>query len=193
MENIQYAEELVREYLVFRGFTSTLQTFEKELGTDIGKGFQVDKILDLIFSVYVPKFQVENLIGLLNFFKQCFSSSETVLTTTLSKLEVSIIRYYIIHCLQSGRTDKVMEFFEMNGNDLLQKNQDWASWFSGSLLPCLGCFMSFLILANLTLDVSCSNPISQEPELGSLLSCILFKGVVWCLATFHQEFFEWDV
>lgn len=178
MENIQYAEELVREYLVFRGFTSTLQTFEKELGTDIGKGFQVDKILDLIFSVYVPKFQVENLIGLLNFFKQCFSSSETVFTTTLSRLEVSILRYYIIHCLQSGRTDKVMEFFEMNGNDLLQKNQDWASWFSGSLLPCLGCFMSFLILANLTLDVSCSNPISQEPELGSLLSCILFKGVV---------------
>lgn len=130
MENIQYAEELVREYLVFRGFTSTLQTFEKELGTDIGKGFQVDKILDLIFSVYIPKFQVENLIGLLNFFKQCFSSSETVFTTTLSKLEVSILRYYIIHCLQSGRTDKVIEFFEMNGNDLLQKNQGWASWFS---------------------------------------------------------------
>ncbi|XP_063946505.1 uncharacterized protein LOC108214976 isoform X1 [Daucus carota subsp. sativus] len=130
MDNMQYAEELVREYLVFRGFTSTLQTFEKELSTDIGKGFQVDKILDLIFSVYIPKFQVENLIGLLRFFKQCFSSFEAVLTTALAKIEVSILKYYIIHAVQFGRTDKVVEFFELNGNDLLQSNEDWTSWFA---------------------------------------------------------------
>lgn len=141
MDNMQYAEELVREYLVFRGFTSTLQTFEKELSTDIGKGFQVDKILDLIFSVYVPKFQVENLIGLLRFFKQCFSSFEAVLTTALAKLEVSIIKYYIIYAVQVGRTDKVIEFFELNGNDLLQSNEDWTSWFGGYFLPCFGAFM----------------------------------------------------
>ncbi|KAK9292858.1 hypothetical protein L1049_020839 [Liquidambar formosana] len=60
MENMQYAEELVREFLIFRGFTTTLQAFEIELCTDIGKGFQVDKILNLIFSVYVPKFDAEN-------------------------------------------------------------------------------------------------------------------------------------
>ncbi|CAK9176943.1 unnamed protein product [Ilex paraguariensis] len=130
MENMQYAEELVREFLVFRGFTNTLQAFEKELGTEIGKGFQMDKILDLIFSVHVPKFQAENLIRLLSFFKQCFSSSETTLTATLSKLEVSILRYYIIHAIQSGRTDKVIEFFGMYGNDLLQRDQDWNSWFA---------------------------------------------------------------
>ncbi|KAL5746458.1 hypothetical protein ACOSP7_027604 [Xanthoceras sorbifolium] len=131
MENMQYAEELVREFLVFRGFTNTLQAFEMELSTDIGKGFQVDKILDLIFSVYVPKFQAEKLIGLLGFFKQCFSSSsETVLTATFSKLEVSILRYYIVHALQSGKKDKVVEFFEVNGNDLLQRGQDWTAWFA---------------------------------------------------------------
>ncbi|TXG71049.1 hypothetical protein EZV62_005984 [Acer yangbiense] len=130
MENMQYAEELVREFLVFRGFTNTLQAFETELSTDIGKGFQVDKILDLIFSVYVPKFQAEKLVGLLGFFKKCFSSSsETIVTATLSKLEVSILRYYIVHALRSGRKDKVVEFFGDNGNDLLQKGQDWTAWF----------------------------------------------------------------
>ncbi|KAK1576967.1 hypothetical protein Q3G72_017931 [Acer saccharum] len=128
---MQYAEELVREFLVFRGFTNTLQAFETELSTDIGKGFQVDKILDLIFSVYVPKFQAEKLVGLLGFFKQCFSSSsETIVTATLSKLEVSILRYYIVHALRSGRKDKVVEFFRDNGNDLLQKGQDWTAWFA---------------------------------------------------------------
>ncbi|KAL7214182.1 hypothetical protein ACSBR1_026577 [Camellia fascicularis] len=108
MENMQYAEELVKEFLIFRGFTSTLQAFERELGTDIGKGFHV-----------------------LSFFKKCFSlASELVLISTLSKLEGSILRYYVVHALQSGRKNKVTEFFGMYGNDLLQRDKDWTSWFA---------------------------------------------------------------
>ncbi|KAG9142364.1 hypothetical protein Leryth_016854 [Lithospermum erythrorhizon] len=128
MENMKFAEELVREFLVFRGFTNTLQVYEKELGTDVAKGFQVDKIFDLIFSVYIPKFETEKLMELLRFFKQCFSSYETVLISQLSKLDVYILRYYVVHAIKSGRKDKVMEFFDVFGNDLLQKDQDWASW-----------------------------------------------------------------
>ncbi|KAH7691063.1 WD40-repeat-containing domain-containing protein [Dioscorea alata] len=131
MENMQYSEELLREFLVFRGFTNTLQAYETELSTDIGRGFQVDKILDLIFSVYVPKYQADKLVGLLNFFKQCFfSSSEAVLISTLLKLEVSILRYYIVHAIQSGRRDKVVDFFGANGNTLLLKREDWIPWFA---------------------------------------------------------------
>jgi len=51
MEKMQHTEELVREFLVFHGFTNTLESYEAELRTDIGKGFEVDKILDLIFSL----------------------------------------------------------------------------------------------------------------------------------------------
>lgn len=124
-----YAEELVKEFLVFRGFTNTLQAFVKELGTDIGKGFQVDKILDLVFSIYIPKFQAENLIQLLRFFSNCFSSHETHLISVISELDISIIRYYIIHAIQAGRKDKVIELFDIHGTELLQKDQHWASWF----------------------------------------------------------------
>ncbi|XP_020247469.1 WD repeat-containing protein 91 homolog isoform X2 [Asparagus officinalis] len=131
MENMQYAEELLREFLVFRGFTNTLQSFEMELTTDIGKNFQVDKILDLIFKVYIPRYQADKLVGLLNFFKQCFSSTaDVVLFSTLLKLELSILRYYVIHALQSGKQEKVVEFFEENGNYLLQKREDWMPWFA---------------------------------------------------------------
>lgn len=130
MENMQYAEELVREFLIFRGFTNTLQAYESELRTDIGKEFQVDKILDLIFSVYIPKFQADKLVGLLDFFKQYLSSfTETALIGTLSKLEASILRYYIIHALQVRRRDKVSEFFAMRGNELLERSHDWTPWF----------------------------------------------------------------
>lgn len=131
MENMQYAEELLREFLVFRGFTNTLQAFETELSTDIGRSFQVDKVLELVFSVYVPKYQPDKLVGLLNFFKHCFSSpSEVVLYSTVLKLELSVLRYYVVHALQSGRRDKVVEFFGANGNYLLQKREDWMPWFA---------------------------------------------------------------
>ncbi|KAL2542121.1 WD REPEATS REGION domain-containing protein [Abeliophyllum distichum] len=130
MENMQFAEELVREFLVFRGFTETLKSFGKELGTDIGKGFEVDKILDLIFSGYIPKFEAEKLIDLLSFFKRCFSHSDTTLFATLSRLEQSILRYYIVNAIKYGRKDKVMEFLGIIGNDLLQRDQNWSSWFA---------------------------------------------------------------
>lgn len=129
MENILYAEELVREFLVFRGFTSTLQAFEMELNTDVGKGFQVEKILDLIFSKYIPNFEAEKLVGLLNFFEHCFSSSRTDIYATLLKLEVSILRYYIVHAVRTGRNDKVKDFFDLLGDKLQQKGDDWTPWF----------------------------------------------------------------
>lgn len=130
MENMQYAEELVREFLVFRGFTNTLQALDNELSTDIGKEFQVDKLIDLIFAIYIPRFQVDKLVGLLNFFKQCFSNlSENVLVDTLLKLEGYILRYYIVYAIQLGRKDMVLEFFGINGNELAQKGHDWTPWF----------------------------------------------------------------
>ncbi|GMI69549.1 hypothetical protein HRI_000624200 [Hibiscus trionum] len=49
----------------------------------------------------------------------------------LSKLEGSVLRCYIVHALQSGRKDKVVEFFGINGNDLLLKSSsDWTPWFA---------------------------------------------------------------
>ncbi|KAG2537569.1 WD repeat-containing protein 91-like [Panicum virgatum] len=131
MENIRYAEELVREFLVFRGFTSTLQAYESELSTEIGRNFQVDKILDLVFSEYIAKYQLDRLVGLFTFFKQCFTSpADTELFSTLVKLELSVLRYYVINALKSGRQDKVIEFFGESSNYLMQKREDWLPWFA---------------------------------------------------------------
>ncbi|XP_051138171.1 uncharacterized protein LOC127256293 isoform X2 [Andrographis paniculata] len=130
MEQMKFAEELVREFLVFRGFTNALQAFDNELATDIGKGFQVDKILDLIFSVYIPKFQADNLLDLLLFFRNCFTYHDSSLISVISKLDQSILRYYIVNALKSGRKDKVLEFFAVYGNDLLRRDDSWTSWFA---------------------------------------------------------------
>ncbi|XP_047966695.1 WD repeat-containing protein 91 homolog isoform X2 [Salvia hispanica] len=130
MEKMKFAEELVREFLVFRGFTNTLQSFEKELATDIGKGFQVDKILDLIFSVYIPKFEAAKLIELLSFFRNCFSYSDPNLIDVISKLHQSILRYYVVYALKCGRKDAVLELFRDFGNELMRGDESWTSWFA---------------------------------------------------------------
>lgn len=41
MSHVQYIDELVREYLLFRGFTVTLKSFDNELKIDKDKGFRV--------------------------------------------------------------------------------------------------------------------------------------------------------
>ncbi|KAI6672412.1 hypothetical protein NL676_000318 [Syzygium grande] len=96
------------------------------------QGVPVDKLLDLIFAAYVPKFQAEKLVGLFGFFRQCLSSSsaEAVLLASLSKLEVSVMLYYIVHAVRSVRRDKVLEFFGTSGNDLMRRDQDWTPWFA---------------------------------------------------------------
>ena len=128
---MKYTEQLIREYLFFRGFTNTLNSFEKELQTDIAKSYHKDKIFDLIFSSYIPKFQPQNLLSLTSFFRQSFSSDETLLLDTLNKLETSLLRYYIVSCVQLGRVDKVVEFFKDFGDYLMHKDHDWMYWFGG--------------------------------------------------------------
>lgn len=41
MSQIQYVDELIREYLLYRGFSGTLKMFDTELKVDKEKGFRV--------------------------------------------------------------------------------------------------------------------------------------------------------
>jgi hypothetical protein len=49
MSHVQYIDELVREYLLFRGFTLTLKSFDNELKIDKDKGFRVSIFTKIIF------------------------------------------------------------------------------------------------------------------------------------------------
>lgn len=47
--SVTYADDLVKEYLAFRGFTQTLKTFDGERKQDKNKSFQSEKIVEQIF------------------------------------------------------------------------------------------------------------------------------------------------
>lgn len=48
MAHVQYVDELVREYMLFRGFSNSLKSFDAELKSDKDKSFRCDKIIDQI-------------------------------------------------------------------------------------------------------------------------------------------------
>ncbi len=50
---LPYVDSLVKEYLLFRGFTQTLQAFNTELSEDKGFGFQADQVKLNYFPVVV--------------------------------------------------------------------------------------------------------------------------------------------
>lgn len=131
MDAMQYAEGVVKEFLLFRGFTHTLQSFESELHADVGNGFQVDRILDLIFMVYVPRFEADKLLNLMGFLdKLFFASADVWYQTTVKKLEASLKRYYLVHALQKGRPDRVLDFYEHYGESFLRTGDDCHAWFA---------------------------------------------------------------
>lgn len=51
MAHIQFVDSIVREYMLFRGFSSSLKTFDADLKTDKDKGFRVDKVIDQIIHL----------------------------------------------------------------------------------------------------------------------------------------------
>ena len=43
-------DELAMEYLLFRGFTQTFRLFNKERSSDKSRGFDVERIMDQLFT-----------------------------------------------------------------------------------------------------------------------------------------------
>ena len=60
MSHIQYVDELIREYLLYRGFSGTLKMFDSELKIDKDKSFRVSKTVSLIFKAVLISVNLEN-------------------------------------------------------------------------------------------------------------------------------------
>lgn len=99
---------------------------------------QVDRVLDLIFNNYVPRFEAEKLVNMFAFLNTLVVSSADVwLHQTAKKLEGDVKRYYIVHALQKDRADRVVDFFEHYGDGLLRSGDaDWPAWFCKLLSSC---------------------------------------------------------
>ncbi|XP_056586567.1 WD repeat-containing protein 91 [Triplophysa dalaica] len=125
--SVERTDDLVREYLMYRGFTSTLKHLDSEIKADKEKGFRVDKIIDQLQHFI----QIFDLVGLRDYWsyldRRLFSRLEDVYRPTVSKLRTSLYRFYIIHTVQKN-PEKTQEFFQKQALEL-QGQAEWRDWF----------------------------------------------------------------
>ncbi|KAJ0057674.1 hypothetical protein NL108_011605, partial [Boleophthalmus pectinirostris] len=125
---VERTDELVREYLIYRGFTNALKHLDSDLKVDRDKGFRVDRIMEHLQQLV----QSFDLAGLREYWayleKRLFSRLEDAYRSTVNKLRTSLYRYYVISTVQKGNLDKTHEFFMKQGAEL-QGQIEWRDWF----------------------------------------------------------------
>ncbi|KAI7817001.1 WD40-repeat-containing domain protein [Gamsiella multidivaricata] len=134
MNSIQHIDELVKEYLLFRGFTSTYKAFEADSKTDKDKGFQAciidaEKIIEELFAAIAAM----DLSALLEHWRyldiRYFSRLDHRFAGSVKKFELCLLRYYLIYAIQHKKKEKIVEFFDTHGAEL-QGNPEWVRWFA---------------------------------------------------------------
>ncbi|KAI5091406.1 WD repeat-containing protein 91, partial [Silurus meridionalis] len=125
---VERTDDLVREYLIYRGFTSTLKHLDTDIKADKEKGFRVDKIIEQLLQFI----QNYDLAGLKEYWgyldHRLFSRLEDVYRPTVNKLRTSLFRYYLVHTVQTKNLEKTHEFFQKQALDL-QGQAEWRDWF----------------------------------------------------------------
>ena len=146
-EDVKYVDDLIGDYLLWRGFIQTKKRFAREIEDDKNKGFHVcsccyavnasrnsyaqwkaSKIVEQLF-LFIRQLDIEGLIGLWGHLNETFFSHlDEDLSWTVSKLELSLKRYYLVSAMQMSRPEKVVQFFETYGAELAS-TKHWRAWF----------------------------------------------------------------
>lgn len=127
-------DELIKEYLLFRGFSSTIKSFDSELKVDKEKSFRVDKIIDQILY-FVTNYDLNSLRDLwAHLDTHMFTKLESHFTPGVKKLENAVLKLYLINTIVNNKADKLNEFF-LKMTPELQNQAEWKDWFSKITAP----------------------------------------------------------
>ncbi|KAG0415205.1 hypothetical protein HPB47_007653, partial [Ixodes persulcatus] len=125
----QFADDLVRDYLRYRGFFGSLKAFDSEVKADKDKAFRPDRVVEHLSGCV----ESMDLVGLRDVWAHLdthiFRRLEQSFTPTVRKLEMALLRMYAVTCISNGRQDKLTEFFDKMAAEL-HSQQEWKEWFA---------------------------------------------------------------
>ncbi|KAJ8984003.1 hypothetical protein NQ317_006856 [Molorchus minor] len=128
MAHVQFMDEIIREYLLFRGFSSTIKALDSDLKVDKEKSFRVDKIIDQ-FLQFINIYDLNSLRELWTHLEtHMFTKLESHFNTATKKLENAVLKMYLVNAVVNSKPDKVMDFFMKMTPDL-QNQSEWKDWF----------------------------------------------------------------
>lgn len=126
MAHLQFVDFSIREYLLFRGFSSTLRAFEAEAKT-AEKSFSVEKIMDRVTQSIathdLPALR-DLWRNLTNFF---FNKLDQIYGTAVKRIEANLLKLFLVTAHTANKPDKVHEFFVKSPE--LQSQSEWKDWF----------------------------------------------------------------
>ena len=129
MAPYQALDDLIREYLLFRGFASSLKAFDLDIKAEKEKGFRADKITDQMLQ-HVSNHDLASMRELWQHLNnKLFRRLDPTQTSTVGRLESGFLKLYVINCIQTRHHDKLKEFFEKMANEL-QGQHEWREWFA---------------------------------------------------------------
>ncbi|CAI5741753.1 unnamed protein product [Peronospora destructor] len=134
---LPHVDELVMEYLLFRGFTKSFQVFSAERKRDHARGFDVEQIISQLL-IAIQTYQIESVLETWKFLTaRFFNHLDASYASTLQQLQTSLLRLYVVNAVKSGHREKVVEFFQLHADNLNASvaaiegggPDSWSHWF----------------------------------------------------------------
>lgn len=136
--SVSQMDELVKEYLLYRGFISAFRAFDHDLKLDRDRSFRPDKITDQLLY-HIHAFDLTGFLDYWSYLDQKhFSKLSTKLTNSSSggaasgsitrRYELNLMRYYLVNAVRAGRPEKALEFLE-NYMVKTHGQPEWKDWF----------------------------------------------------------------
>ncbi|KAJ2598386.1 hypothetical protein GGF39_002675 [Coemansia sp. RSA 1721] len=128
IESVQFIDDLIREYLLFRGFKSTLMSFEEDLEKDQDKGFSAEKIVDELLTM-ATELRVDDFLEYWKYLTfRFFSHLSPKYHRTTKMFETRIIRLFLVAAVKAGERAQIRRFMDAHGHTLGKQGGDWIPW-----------------------------------------------------------------
>ncbi|KAH7731358.1 hypothetical protein AAVH_00256 [Aphelenchoides avenae] len=133
-EVLTIIDDLIREYLVFRGFGTTLKSFETDCKRAYDFKYRVDSLVKEVVGA-IETFDIDRLASLWEFFNSKLFKNLTEDENRLAtELENDVYRLYLVNCIQHKQQAKTPVFFSRMAN-YVRNNPEWKEWYVLPFIP----------------------------------------------------------
>ncbi|KAJ1957309.1 hypothetical protein GGI12_005061, partial [Dipsacomyces acuminosporus] len=128
IESMSFIDDLVREYLLFRGFKNTLKAFEEDVGSDQDHGFKAERIVEELLDM-AKQLKIEALLDYWKYLTfRFFSHLSPKYQRTTRMFEKRLIRLFLVSSVLAGKRLEIRAFMDKHGRSLGQQGGDWIPW-----------------------------------------------------------------
>mmetsp|Transcript_307 Transcript_307/g.560 ORF Transcript_307/g.560 Transcript_307/m.560 type:complete len:621 (+) Transcript_307:32-1894(+) len=134
---IEDVDDIILEYLTYRGFNETINSFREEKTRDKRYNLKPDKIVERLFAL-IQRYDYRELMEYWNYLdREFFARYVTIvyndnqnISKTIKVLGTNLQQYFLVHAFETENKKAIFEFLSEYGDILSQEEKSWAKWFT---------------------------------------------------------------